>query len=72
MILKVPFTLVVSQTMQNPPEMQKTWIRSLGWEDPLKEDMATRSSILAARIPMVEKPGRLHPMGCKELDTTDK
>ena len=34
-----------------------------GWEDPLKEDMATRSSILAARIPMVEKPGRLQSMG---------
>ena len=32
--------------------MQETWVRSLGWEDPLKEDMATHSNILAWRIPM--------------------
>ena len=32
--------------------MQETWVRSLGWEDPLKEDMATHSSILAWRVPM--------------------
>ena len=32
--------------------MQETWIRSLGWEDPLEEDMATHSSVLAWRIPM--------------------
>ena len=32
--------------------MQETWVRSLGWEDPLEEGMATHSSILAWRIPM--------------------
>ena len=32
--------------------MQETWVQSLGWEDPLKEDMATHSSILAWRVPM--------------------
>ena len=32
--------------------MQETWVRSLGWEDPLVEDMAAHSSILAWRIPM--------------------
>ena len=32
--------------------MQDTWVQSLGWEDPLEEDMATYSSILAWRIPM--------------------
>ena len=37
---------------KNPPAMQETWVRSLGWEDPLEEDMATHSSILAWRIPM--------------------
>ena len=37
---------------QNPPAMQDTWVRSLGWEDPLEEGMVTHSSILAWRIPM--------------------
>ena len=38
--------------VRNPPAMQKTWVQSLGWEEPLEEDMATHSSILAWRIPM--------------------
>ena len=38
--------------VKNPPAMQETWVRSLGWEDPLEEEMATHSSILAWRIPM--------------------
>ena len=45
---------LVAQTVKNLPEMQKTWVCSLGWEDPLKEAMATHSSILAWRIPMDE------------------
>ena len=40
------------QTVKNPPAMRETWVRSLGWEDPLDEGMATHSSILAWRIPM--------------------
>ena len=49
--------------MKNPPvmqEMQETWLRSLGWEDPLEEGMAIHSSILAWRIPWTEEPGGLH------------
>ena len=42
----------VAQLVKNPPAMQETWVRSLGWEDPLEEDMATHSSILAWRIPI--------------------
>ena len=38
--------------VKNPLEMQETWVRSLGWEDPLGEDMATHSGILAWRNPM--------------------
>ena len=38
--------------VKNLPAMQETWVRSLGWEDPQKEGMATHSSILAWRIPM--------------------
>ena len=37
----------VAQSIMNPPAMQETWVRSLGWEDPLEEGMATHSSILA-------------------------
>ena len=40
-----------AQMVKNPPAMQETWVRSLGWEDPLEEGMATHSSILAWRIP---------------------
>ena len=43
---------VVAQTVKHPPAMQETWVRSLGWEGPLEEDMATHSSILAWRTSM--------------------
>ena len=42
---------LVAQMVKNPPALQETWVRSLGWEDSLKEGMATRSRILAWRIP---------------------
>ena len=40
-------SLVAQMMKRNPPAMQETWVRSLGWEDPLEEDMATHSSSLA-------------------------
>ena len=40
-------------------EIQETWIQSLGREDPLEEEMATHSSILARKIPWTEEPGGL-------------
>ena len=43
---------LVAQMVKHLPAMQKTRIQSLGWEDPLKEGMATHSSILAWRIPV--------------------
>ena len=42
---------LVDQMAKNLPAMQKTWVRFLGWENPLEEGMATHSSILAWRIP---------------------
>ena len=42
----------MAQMVKNLPAMQETWVRSLGWEDPLEEGMATHSSILAWKIPM--------------------
>ena len=50
--------------------MQETWVRFLGWEDPLEKEMATHSSILAWRIPWTEEPGGLQSMGLQESDTT--
>ena len=43
-------------------EVQELQVRSLGWEDPLKEGIATHSSILAWGIPRTEEPGRLQPI----------
>jgi len=43
--------------------MRETWIKSLGWEDPLEKEMATHSSILAGTIPWAEETGRLQSMG---------
>ena len=41
------------------PAMRETWVRSLGWEDPLEKEMATHSSNLAGKTPWTEKPGGL-------------
>ena len=41
--------------IKNPPAMWKTWLRSLGWEDPLEKGMATHSSMLAWRIAWTEE-----------------
>ena len=49
----------VTQMVKDPPAMQETWHRSLGWEDPLEKGKATHFSILAWRIPWTEEPGGL-------------
>ena len=52
------------------------WVRSLGQEDPLEEELATHSSILAWEIPWTEEPSWLRSMGspwsCKELNTAEQ
>ena len=45
--------------VKNLPAMQKTWVQSLGREDPLEKGMATYSSIIAWKIPCAEEPGGL-------------
>ena len=57
---------LVGQIVKNPPAMQKTWVRSLGQEDPLEKEMATHSSILAWEIPWTEEPGGLHSIGLQK------
>ena len=49
--------------VKNLPAKLETWVRSLGWEDPLEKEMATHSSILAWGISRTEEPGMLQSMG---------
>jgi len=58
---------VVAQKVKNLPAMQETWVRSLGWEDPLEWGMATHSSILAWRFPWTEEPDGLKSMGSQRV-----
>ena len=44
---RAPWVSLVAQTVKNLPAVQEAWVRSLGWEDPMEEGMATHSSILA-------------------------
>ena len=50
--LQYSWASLVAQTIKNLPAMRETSVRSLGWEDPLEEGMATHSNIFAWRIPM--------------------
>ena len=49
------------------PAMQETQVRSLGWEDPLEEEMVTHSSMLAWEIPWTEEPGGLQSIGSQRV-----
>ena len=62
--LKNKWASLVAQLVKNPPAMWETWVRFLGWEDPLEKGKASHSSILAWRIPS--------SWGHKELDTTER
>ena len=53
----------MAQWVKNLPTMQETQAGSLGQENPLEEEMATHSSILAWRVPWTEEPGRLQTLG---------
>ena len=57
----------MAQRLKRLPAMRETWVRSLGQEDPLEEEMATHSSILAWRIPWTEEPGGLQFTGSQRV-----
>ena len=57
----------MAQRLKRLPAMRETWVRSLGWEDPLEKEMATHSSILAWRIPWTEEPGGLQSSGSQRV-----
>ena len=62
--LNFPWASLVAQWAKNPPAVWETWIRYLGWEDPLEKGKATHSSILAWSIPWTKQS--------KESDTTER
>ena len=57
----------MAQMVKNLPAMWETWVRSLGWEDPLENGMATHCTIRAWRIPWTEKPGGTQSMGSQRV-----
>ena len=57
----------MAQTVKRLPTMRETWVRSLGWEDPLEKEMAPHSSILAWKIPQIEEPGKLQSVGLERV-----
>ena len=58
---------LVALMVKNLLAMQKTWVRSLGWEDPLEKGMATHSSILAWKVPWTKEPGGVQSMGLQRV-----
>ena len=65
--LSFPDLSVATLYSKNLPAMWETWVQSLGWENSLEEGMATHSSILAWRIPLIEEPGGLQSMGSQRV-----
>ena len=62
---------LVAWSVKNPPATRQTWVRTLGWEDPLEEEMTTQSSIFAWEIPWEKEPGGLKSTGLQKSDTTE-
>ena len=62
--LQCSWASIVAQLVKNLPAMWETWVRALGWEEPLEKGMATQSSILENSMES--------PWGRKELDTTEQ
>ena len=65
--LQYSWASLVVQLVKNPPAKQETWVRSLGWEDPLDKGIAIHSSILAWIIPWTEEPGGLQSLGSQRV-----
>ena len=67
MKLTLCWASLVAQRLKRLPGMQETWVRSLGWEDPLEKEMAIHSSTLAWRIPWREEAGGVQSMGSQRV-----
>ena len=71
-ILFIEWASLVAQKVENPPAMRETWVRSLGWEDPLEEDLVTQSSKLAGESHGQRCLAGYSPWGHKESDTAER
>ena len=60
-------SVIMAQAVKNPPEMEEMQVQPLGWEDPLEEEMATHSCILAWKTPGQTNLVGYCTWGCKEL-----
>ena len=60
-------TSLVAQTVKRLSTVRETWVRALGWEDPLEKEMAIHSGTIAWKIPWTEEPGRLQSMGSRRV-----
>ena len=69
--LQYSWASLVAQTVKNPPAIQEIWVQFLGCEDPLEEDRAIHSSILAWRIPTDRGAWRATVHRIAESDTTE-
>ena len=67
-ILSTYRAFLLAQMVNNFPVMKETWVQSQGQEDPLKEEMATHSSILVWRAPWTEELGGLQSMGSQRSE----
>ena len=60
-------SVIMAQAVKNPPETEEMQVQPLGWEDPLEEEMATHSCILAWKIPRTEEPRGLQSRGSRRV-----
>ena len=60
-------TSLVAQTVKRLSTVWETWVRALGWEDPLEKEMAIHSSTIAWKISWTEETGRLQSMGSQRV-----
>ena len=67
-MIKNPENIIL---VKNPPALEETWVRSLGWDDALENETATHFSSLAWKIPWMEDPGRYSPWGRQESDKAE-
>ena len=62
----------MTQMVKNLPAMQRTWVQSMSWEDPLEKGMATHSVFLPGESPWTEEPRGYSPWGHKESEATEQ
>ena len=66
-IVSYSWTFLVAQMVKRLSTTRETWVRSLGWEDPLEKETAIHPSTIAWKIPWTEEPGRLQSMGLQRV-----